>query len=240
MELSKSLKIETADKNIFVFQMSEVERIEKVKSPENKTESSEDLESGNTLNYVDLSGGILETQSYIGDIPKTDTNLTQGKVRYNYESTPRIKENEHYLGSVNIGYANHQSKNQSSVIKVDMINSYKFNDYFSLGVGAGIRQLVDYTGALFPIYADFKISAVQENSSYPFVSFGTGYSIASDEYITNGGLFIKPTLGWNFKIKQSNCLIVAIEYESQKVEVSNKHKTNSTLETLGFIIGITF
>jgi len=101
-----SIKIVTADKNLFVYKMDEIEKITK--------EQAVKKGSG--------SGG-----------------LTKG-----------------YVGIVEAGYQAGIGDHGAGRLKVNVINGYQFNPYFSAGVGIGLRYYTNADAAWLPLFLDLR------------------------------------------------------------------------------------
>lgn len=121
-----------------------------------------------------------------------------------------------------------------SRLKLDIINGYQLNEYFSLGLGTGIR--IYESGVLVPIYADFRANYISdkiENTKIvPYFSLGMGYSLELDGF-RSGGFILKPDVGVSFKISETTAMNIGLGYEMQKVGYYNDHYYygNNTIES---------
>ena len=144
---NKSIKIETADRSVFVYQMGEIEKITKELVYEN-------------------------TKSYYGD-----SFLKSG-----------------FQGIVELGYAFGVGDYGMDLIKLNIINGYRFNHLFTLGFGTGIRYYFDLKTVLLPIFAYFRVSFATKNIS-PYLSFGLGYSFDLTNGFERFGFLLNPSAG---------------------------------------------
>lgn len=197
---NKSIKVETADKNIFVFQFDEIEKITK-EAPQNK--------KANTVAASSFKPG--------------------------------------YSGALDFGFMFGLGYGSENRIKLDVINSYQFNPYFSAGVGVGFRFFTDVDAVLVPIYANLKTSLPLLGSTTPYISLGVGYSFNASDDFNGVGLIITPTLGANIKLSEKYSMNVGIGYEIQKTKITyinkwdgNTYTYNESNEALSLTIGFPF
>ncbi len=87
-----------------------------------------------------------------------------------------------YKGILEIGYQIGVGDLKADNFKINLINGYQFNPYFSMGLGFGLRvyedQNLDNSNNFdpflaFPIFADFKINFIDGKVS-PFLSVSPG------------------------------------------------------------------
>lgn len=125
-----------------------------------------------------------------------------------------------------------------------MINGYRFNDYFYLGLGVGFGysntlNVVDinkygYTteyrtdAYLIPIYTSIKTNFSKSNIS-PFFRFNIGYTFDANQYIEDApGLMIEPSIGVDFKINDKNTIYTVFGLNIQHSEYSYTRNTGTT------------
>lgn len=132
-------------------------------------------------------------------------------------------------------------------IKLDFINGYQINPFFSLGVGTGMRYYFDAKAASIPIFADFRANLINHNVS-PYFSIGVGYSFDATIKFEPVGFLLNPTFGISFKVSDESILNVGIGYEMQRMKFIRyffgqninrygvKSKENS--DVISFSIGI--
>lgn len=170
---NKSTKIETADRNVFVYQIDEIEKV------------SNEATQGK-------SGGSLSSSS-----------LQSG-----------------YIGIVELGYQIGAGDYGMDRFKLNIINGYQINQYFSLGVGTGLRYYFDAEAALIPILAGFQANFMDNNVS-PYLSLGVGYSFDATNSFEGVGLLLNPTIGVGFKVSEKSVMYVGLGYEMQKMKFFN-------------------
>ena len=120
---NNSIKIETADRNVFVYQMDEIEKLTK--------------------------------------------ELLQGKGGSSHKSSGLQSG---YKGIVEWGYQT-DYYSEFNRFKLDIINGYQINPYFSLGCGTGLHYFYELEVAVFPVFADFRVNFVNNKVS-PYLSLG--------------------------------------------------------------------
>ncbi|MFC2079925.1 hypothetical protein ACFLRQ_00460 [Bacteroidota bacterium] len=76
-------------------------------------------------------------------------------------------------------------------LKLNVINGYQFNPYFSMGIGTGIWY---HRHALVPLFADFRAYLLDKKIS-PFLALDTGF-------IFRESIFLLPTFGVSWKLSK--------------------------------------
>ncbi|MBZ0241837.1 MAG: hypothetical protein K8F24_01360, partial [Bacteroidales bacterium] len=166
----ESIKIETADRNVFVFQMDEVKKL---------SQEPYQTKSGSSFNRVGLQSG--------------------------------------YKGIVELGYQIGLDEYGMDRLKMNFINGYQINPFFSLGIGTGMRYYIDAKAALIPIFADFRANFVAQNIS-PYLAVGVGYSFDASIKFEGVGFLLSPSVGVSFRVSDESILNVGIGYEMQKMK----------------------
>ena len=167
---NKSIKIETADRNVFVYQMDEIEKLTK--------------------------------EPYIGKIGSftNNTGLQTG-----------------YKGIVELGYQIGTGDFGMDRLKLNIINAYQLNPYFSLGFGTGLRFYFDEDAAVIPVFADFRANFI-DNKISPYLSLGIGYSFDATNGFEGVGFLLNPTVGVSFMVSDKSAINVGLGYEMQRTE----------------------
>ena len=184
---NKSIKIETADRNIFVYQMDEIEKL---------TKELRQGKGGSVHNNLGLKSG--------------------------------------YKGIIESGYQVGVGSYGRDRFKLNIINGYQINPYFSLGFGTGLRYYYERLGpakAAIPIFGDFRVNFMNRRFS-PYLSLGVGYSLTQD--FEGLGTLFNHTVGVSIMISKRNALNVGIEYERQG---TGSYYSSGAI---GFNVGISF
>lgn len=190
---NKSIKIETADRSVFVYQMDEIEKLTK------------EVIQGK-------SGGSL-----------SNSGLQSG-----------------YKGIVELGYQIGTGDYGMDRLKLNIINGYQINPYFSLGFGTGLRYYFIAEAALIPVFADFRANFMNNKIS-PYLSLGVGYSFDATNDFEGVGFLLNPTVGVSFKVSDKSAMNVGLGYEMQKMDFYYYYYSSS--ENSGAIsinVGISF
>lgn len=123
-----------------------------------------------------------------------------------------------YVGTIELGYALASNYGSTEYLKLNYINGYRFNPYFSAGIGTGIRF---YTGGgsafAIPVFADFRANALKAlNSQFsPYVAFGIGYTIDLTYGGQLGGLYVNPSFGAICQLDNKTTIHFGLGIESQ-------------------------
>lgn len=128
-------------------------------------------------------------------------------------------QNKGYEKSIELGYAVGIGKIQNDIFNISMINGYRLNNTFFIGVGVGIGysdviyhykyelgNITEFRSEvwLVPIFANIKVNLTNESKVSPFLSFDIGYTIDANQYLRDApGFMFKPNFGVDFKITQS-------------------------------------
>ena len=99
---------------------------------------------------------------------------------------------------------------------------YHLTERWLVGAGTGLSF---YEKLLIPLYADVKYQIGRARMITPYTEFGMGYSFAPDNEV-NGGLFIYPSVGIQYPLKNGMKLQLAVGYELQKLQRLKKHSDN--------------
>lgn len=167
---NKSIKIETANRNVFVYQMDEIEKLAK--------------------------------EPYQG---KINSSLSNSGLQSGYK------------GLVELGYQIGTGVYPVDRMKLNIINGYQINPYFSLGFGTGLRYYFDRRAALIPVFADFRANFI-DNSVSPYLSLGVGYSFVATNSFESAGFLLNPTVGVSFKVSEKSAMNVSLGYEMQRIK----------------------
>lgn len=191
---NKSIKIETADRNVFVYQMDEIEKM--TKEPNNGKSLS-------TLKSTGLKSG--------------------------------------YKGIVELGYQVGIGDFGLDRLKINIINGYQFNPYFSLGIGTGMRYYFDVDGLLIPVFADFRANFT-DNKFSPYFSLGIGYSFDATYDFEGVGFLLNPTLGLSIQISDKSAINVGLGYEMQKMSYYDYYGGSNSINSgaISLNVGLSF
>jgi len=196
---NKSIKIQTADRNVFVYQMDEIEKLAKEPYPG---------KSGSSLNSKGLQPG--------------------------------------YKGIVELGYQIGTGDHGLDRLKLNIINGYQINPYFSLGLGTGLRYYSDAEAVLIPVFTDFRANFINNKVS-PYLSLGVGYSFDATNHFLGVGFLINPTIGFSVKVLDKSALNVGLGYEMQTIKYydyyyysSSYNKLTTNSRAISIDVGISF
>jgi hypothetical protein len=126
-----------------------------------------------------------------------------------------------FVYQVEMGYSFGNEYNYSTdFLKLNVINGYKFNPYFSLGLGAGIRYYYDEKDAVIPVFVNFMANFSDKKVS-PYLALSTGYSldIKKNYTIDHVGFLLNLTAGVSIKMSNITLMHVGIGYDMQKAEI---------------------
>ncbi len=239
---NESIKIKTADGNIFVYKMDEISKLTKEEKTSttparHRGRDAKDTATRKQHGYTNITELNFATDA--GSSGSTTTTNSSGAI----------------IGSSNFG-----GITDNVSLGLTTINGYLVLPYFSFGAGVGIHV---YKGlALIPLFLDLRGNFLDKRTT-PFVSLGIGYSYtvqqiasapiktAKNETYDKGGFLLNPSLGVKFFVVPKMALNLSIGYRYQKVQLYNNNYTytssymqsNYESHTLGFFnlkFGFTF
>ena len=127
-------------------------------------------------------------------------------------------------------------------IKLDYINSFILNPYFSIGIGTGIRYY--FHEIINPLFVDMRVNFTDSKVT-PYISTAAGYSFDLQGG-QGGGYLFNPMIGLSFKGSKDFAFNLGFGYELQRTRVFNqsyygdKSTTTETSVALSVIIGFSF
>jgi hypothetical protein len=204
---NESIKIQTRDKNIFVFKIDEVMKITK---EEVKANSSTHRESKRSFREDPVTNDNFKKSGYTNITEFTFGMSTDGP----YHSSNNNSSTENDLNDLNRGLS----------IGVQSINGYQFSPHMSAGVGLGLQTHTSLV--LVPIFLDVHANFIAKKIT-PFVSLAAGYSYTLREIFgfthlgtdTKGGLMVSPAAGVKFFVKQKMALNVSLGFRYQEIDL---------------------
>ena len=226
---NESIRIKS-EKNIFVFKMDEILKITK-----------EEVSPATVPTPVPVPEKTLQEKK----IPVQAKSKDHGYVNILEFTFGRDILHNHS----NAALTGSATANPQLSIGIQDINGYRFNRFFSAGVGFGIHV---YPGLFYlPVFADLRIRFNKEGVT-PFLSAEAGYSFtqmevwgfeSSKDYY--GGLLLNPAFGVKFPVKTMFAFIMSFGYRYQEADIythntifhtSHQYKTDSyQSQTLGYI-----
>jgi hypothetical protein len=176
---------------------------------------------------------------------------------------PLFKRRKGYQGMIEMGRSGPAYESQGiACFKISIINSYRFNPYFSIGLGTGLRYN-SFKGVAFshyneisndfslPVYLDTRVNFSVRRLS-PFLSVCLGYSFdirnqipqGEVNYITATGILFIPAAGVSYIISDRWSANLGIGYDLQKCILTPEiypHQGHSTFSNgISINFGISF
>ncbi len=150
-----------------------------------------------------------------------------------------------FIYQVDMSYANGTEFNYSTdFFKLDFVNAYQLNPYFSLGAGTSFVYYYDEKDWIVPLFFDLRADLGRKNVK-PYVAGNIGYSmdIKKDFSIEGGGLLVGLSTGISYRITKMTSLNIGIGYDMQKAMIFRDWLGDSYPEFLscfGFNVGFSF
>ena len=210
---NESIKIQTKDKNIFVFKMDEILKITK-----EEVQSTPVTGTKNSAAVVHVKKE-RKIRGY--------TNITEMTFARSFTHL----ENEY--DAFGYTYSHFADINNGPCLGIQTVNGYQFNRFFSAGVGLGMKAYSDLF--LVPLFLDLRATFMDAKVS-PFIAAEIGNSFTSHQvwgistsYDDKGGFigtivggvkfFPVPQMGLNF----------AIGYNYQELKIQDDYLYNNAV-----------
>ena len=120
-----------------------------------------------------------------------------------------------YIGLVDAGYITHFDKDPSGHVNLSLINGYKFNPYFSLGLGVGLRLYKGKNTPVIPVYLDLRVH-FSGRKVRPWLATDLGSSANAQYYGAKDlALYCAQSVGIAFYTSRSVAVRVGVSTELQ-------------------------
>lgn len=171
-----------------------------------------------------------------------------------------------YRGFVDASYITGLGNKKANFFEISTTQGFKYNDWFFMGLGAGIdffhtttndnpykpaSQEFTQNAAMVPLYSDFRFNIGNQNtaSAYFDVRLGAAFYISSDYILVGDGyintsesFYLRPSLGVRIPISASNpkyAVNIGVSYQllTNTYWYSPGQRNNTTLNGLGISAG---
>ena len=125
-------------------------------------------------------------------------------------------------------------------LKLDIINGFQINPFFSLGLGIGARYYSAQQALLVPIFLDIRTNFTNKPLS-PYVAVGAGYSIVASNDFKDVGLLLNPSAGVSIRISDKSAMNVGLGYELQNlrnVQLNAYHRWSKTVQASAITLNV--
>ena len=153
----------------------------------------------------------------IEDIEKMTKEENPNANNSNFGKNNSDQMNSGYSGRIELGYAYGVGDFPIDNIKFNFINGYRINNYFSLGLGLGVRYYPDEEAVLVPIFLDVRSRFLQGNVS-PYFAFNVGYTLDATADFAGSGILISPQIGVSILNSSSSDINIGLAYDIQKLK----------------------
>lgn len=195
---NESVKIRTSDGSVFVYPLSEVEKITKevaVDASMNQEAHTTGLGQSNRdrsgfVNYTELCYG-LGVGNFTGEIT-------------------------YYSSATN----NYTAKNSADYIRLTTVNGFALADgMVSTGIGLGVEYYYESEDLQLPIFADIRLIPLSGISPMVIVQGGYSVSVSGN---AGSGMELAGGIGLDLPISKSSSFIFTLLYDYQKYSVTNE------------------
>jgi len=225
---NKTIKIKTADENLFVFKMDEIEKITKEPAKSKIVQQSNEPVKIEVKNNAPANSSSTKEMQIESNKPKY-----KGHYKFMLEGsyvfgTGKIKTDEEIYNQYSYNYVSVELNNDDGGYSLRSIHGYQASETFVIGAGIGVDIFKNMT--LLPIYLDMRLDLTKGNTR-PFINAAVGTSVPLNaiEGGTNFniGFGVKTRSDWTF----------SLNYRLQKSAVAFKYnyETYVTTGTAQFI-----
>ena len=123
-----------------------------------------------------------------------------------------------YKGIVEIGYGVSVGEYGLDRYRLDFINGFQFNPYFSMGVGLALRRYSKYEATVLAFMADFRVN-FQDADTSPYFALGLGPAFDATNTFESMGMMLDPHLGISLRLGPKNFLNFGLGMEFQRLTV---------------------
>ncbi len=159
------------------------------------------------------------------------TRMTAAQIAAQKRATDNVTgylpKSKGYMGIIeaNVGYGLTEKSAGSEMgagrLQATLINGYKFNPYFYLGLGTGVNYYLSHENNLsVPLYGHMRVDFMDQNTT-PYLALNLGANVAVKDQSTNfNGLLAEVALGVSFRVSDLNCVYLGLCYAKNKMELS--------------------
>jgi hypothetical protein len=151
--------------------------------------------------------------------------ISREKVESNISPFAYYPKSKGYSGQLDIGFDRCLSHPDLNRLHVNLMNGYRFNSFFTAGLGLGLRYYKKPGDILVPVFGSLKLNLLKKRLS-PFLMISAGYSFDSsneDEKIkfVGVGKMANPSIGFNIILRNRSFFSLGIGYEWQEFNLKN-------------------
>jgi len=181
----------------------------------------------NTVEITEVNATIETTDELINEIDSTENRNNGLKPGYKFifEMGPQRGIGRMY---------------KADRLKLDIINGFQINPYFSLGIGVGARYYSAQQALLVPIFLDIRTNFTNKPLS-PYLAVGVGYSIVASNDFKDVGLMLNPSAGISIRISDKSAMNVGLGYELQNlrnVQLDIYHRWSKTVQASAITLNV--
>lgn len=153
-----------------------------------------------------------------------------------FQTKAEIDDFEGYQGFVDVGYT--FGTGEYGLNSIDLLTSHGIQiipAYLYTGIGTGLQYFHEAEKCAIPLYANIRSCFLADENVSPFADLKLGYAAipGNKGRISDGGLFLSPSIGCSFVVKDYIALNAGIGYTYEQVKINT---TNDRKNIGGFFI----
>ncbi len=139
-----------------------------------------------------------------------------------------------FQGGIEFGYGVGIGEYGINNLRINVISEYKFNPYFSMGLGLGARLYYEDPSCIgIPIFVHFMVRFLDAKVS-PFLTSNIGYALNVFEYRNGNGFMFNPSVGVSIKSGDQSFINIGLGYELQMAAINTFYSSyDSELQNIG-------
>lgn len=181
-------------------------------------------------------------------LAKREIKIKPSELKKGFMGLAEVGVSTTFIGAFDVG--------TTEIAKLNIEGGYRFNPYFVLALGSGIRKLnhhydgetdttffpINVKKTLIPIFADLRVNFANRKIS-PFLSLRLGYAFDANNGLSKFGTMVNPSVG--IAINVFKRLLIHVGFNHEILFISDKDfdymgNFDNQQVNFGIVTGITF
>jgi hypothetical protein len=164
-----------------------------------------------------------------------------------------LKKGYQFILEGGIAFCSGSNYRNYNYFNFNIINGYRFNPYFSVGLGIGSHFYSAANQLIVPLYLDVRTNLTKSRVT-PYLAFGIGYSLSASNDFKKYGFIMSPEFGISIRSENKYAINIGLGFELQNATMPqgwyepfyyiddyyNRPPKTETMVGASFKIGILF
>lgn len=150
-----------------------------------------------------------------------------------------LKKEKGFKTTLEVGYDIGTGDYGIDRLKLNLIEQYQLKEYFSIGIGIGIRYYADDDALLMPVFADFRFRFKRKKIT-PYMAFSCGYSFDTSNDFSSVGVLLNPSIGIIAKVTEQSSMHFGVGYEIQRMKFYYIDDFSANSNAISMLLGLSF